>query len=225
MSPRLAAPRGLPPRSAGIVVTALLLAVLAVPAPAIAQDPGAARFLGEPASATARQVADRAVSASDNRDRAFIVIDKALAQVFLFDRHGQLQGATRALLGSALGDNTVPGIGDRRISSIRPEERTTPAGRFVATMGHDPAGRTILWVDYASAIALHRVVTANPKERRLQRLVSGSASERRISYGCINVPVEFFERQVTPAFTGTGGIVYIIPETRSVGDSLLSSAK
>ena len=37
----------------------------------------------------------------------------------------------------------------------------------------------------------------------------------RISYGCINVPVEFFKRVVAADFTGTNGIVYVLPETRS----------
>jgi hypothetical protein len=170
-------------------------------------------------------VAGKAVALNNNRGLPFIVIDKVNAAVFLFDERGQLRGATRALLGLARGDDSVPGIGNRKMASIRPEERTTPAGRFAASMGHDSRGQTILWVDYAAAIALHRVVTSNPKERRLERLASGSADERRISYGCINVPAEFFEKLVTPAFAGTNGVVYIIPETRSIGDSLFGGLK
>jgi len=71
-------------------------------------------------------------------------------------------------------------------------------------------------VDYAAAISLHRVVTTNPKERRAQRLASPSALDNRISYGCINVPAPFYDTVVRPAFTGTSGIVYILPEVHSM---------
>jgi hypothetical protein len=40
------------------------------------------------------------------------------------------------------------------------------------------------------------------------------AQTNRISYGCINVPAKFFDTVVSPAFTGTKGIVYVLPETR-----------
>jgi hypothetical protein len=102
------------------------------------------------------------------------------------------------------------------MSDIRPEERTTPAGRFVASLGLDFKGKDVLWVDYDGAVALHRVVTNNPKERRLERLASRKPSEHRISYGCINVPAKFFDDVVKPTFTGTYGIVYILPETSSI---------
>jgi hypothetical protein len=108
----------------------------------------------------------------------------------------------------------VPGIGSRKMSTIRPEERTTPAGRFVASMERSLQGDEILWVDYDAAIALHRVIATVPKERRLQRLASQTPADRRITYGCINVPVKFFEQVVIPAFKGGQGIVYVLPETR-----------
>ena len=71
-------------------------------------------------------------------------------------------------------------------------------------------------MDYAAAISLHRVITTSPKEHRLQRLATPSALDNRISYGCINVPAKFYETVVSPAFTGTDGIVYILPETKSL---------
>ena len=45
-------------------------------------------------------------------------------------------------------------------------------------------------------------------------LASPTAADNRISYGCINVPVKFYEDVVSPAFKGTYGIVYVLPETR-----------
>ena len=180
-----------------------------------ATPPQKANFLGEPASKDAKQIADWVVTSSDNKGLPFAIIDKIQAKVFVFDRGGQLRGATFALLGKARGDDTVPGIGNRKLSTIRPEERTTPAGRFVADLGHD-FGQDILWIDYSAAISLHRVITGNPSDHRRQRLATTSSLDKRISYGCINVPAKFYDDVVRETFTGTSGIVYILPETKTI---------
>ena len=160
-------------------------------------------------------MADWVADSGDNRSLPFVIVDKTQAKVFVFDRAGQLRGAAPALLGLAQGDDTVPGIGDKKLSAIRPEERTTPAGRFVAALGED-LETDILWVDYDAAISLHRVIDTGPKDHRLQRLATPTPLDNRISYGCINVPAKFYEAIVHPAFAGTNGIVYILPETRSI---------
>ena len=59
------------------------------------------------------------------------------------------------------------------------------------------------------------MITSNVKEHRAERLATPTPLDNRISYGCINVPAEFFKNVVHPAFTGTSGIVYVLPETRS----------
>jgi len=182
--------------------------------PVVAHRPKRANFERERASHEARHVADWVVDSRDNRSMPFAIVDKTDAKVFVFDAAGRLRGAAPALLGLALGDDSVPGIGDRKLSSIRPEERTTPAGRFVAALGENARGEDVLWVDYDGAVSMHRVLTTNPKDRRPQRLATPTPLDNRISYGCINVPVKFFENVVYPVFTGTSGIVYVLPETR-----------
>ncbi|WP_241673280.1 hypothetical protein [Lacisediminimonas profundi] len=184
----------------------------ALPAPVQAR----AWFGQEGASAEARQFADWVVDSRDNQGMPFIVIDKADARVFVFAADGRLRGAAAALLGLARGDDSVPDIGNRPLATIRPEERTTPAGRFVAALDRNLHGVEILWVDYDSALSLHRVVAGSAREQRAQRLATPSTQDNRISYGCINVPVGFYNKVVNPAFTGTNGIVYILPETRSL---------
>ena len=174
-----------------------------------------ADFGAEASSPESQKLADWIVDSADNGKLPFMIIDKVQARVFVFNAQGQLRGAAAALLGLAIGDNTVPGIGLRKLSSIRPEERTTPAGRFVASLDRDVHGEEVLWVDYDSALSLHRVVKGSPKERRAERLATPSPLDNRISFGCINVPVKFYEQVVSPSFTGTNGIVYILPETRS----------
>ena len=201
------------PMARGPTIALLAAALLAIGlSSGHALAAGLVNFKLESASQDARHEADWIVGSGDNRNMPFVIIDKVEAKVFVFYANGQLRGAARALLGLALGDTSVPGIGDRKLSSIRPDERTTPAGRFVATLGRNLHGEEILWVDYATAISLHRVITTNLKEHRAQRLASPTSFDKRITYGCINVSVEFYETVVSPAFTGTDGIVYVLPE-------------
>jgi hypothetical protein len=196
-----------------------LLAVSFIPHQVAAADIDAqskrAKFEREHASPDARSVADWVVNSGDNQGMTFVIVDKVDAKVFVFYADGRLRGAAPALLGLAVGDEAIPGIGNKEMSTIRPEERTTPAGRFVAFMGRNFYGKDILWVDYEGAVSLHRVATNKPAERRLERLATPTPLDNRISYGCINVPAKFFDNVVKPAFTGTKGIVYVLPEVRS----------
>ena len=180
--------------------------------------PKRANFKQESASQDALYLADWIIDSNNNERMPFVIVDKKQAKVFVFDAYGQLNGAAPALLGLAVGDTSIPDIGNMALSSIKPEQRTTPAGRFVASLGKNLHDKEILWVDYDGAISLHRVVTSSPKERRLQRLESKNPLERRISYGCINVPVNFYDQVVSTAFNNTSGIVYVMPDTLFIKD-------
>ena len=63
------------------------------------------------------------------------------------------------------------------------------------------------------------MINTKPKERRLARLATATPLDNRISYGCINVPVSFYDGIVRPAFLGTAGIVYILPEVLTLGEA------
>ena len=67
-----------------------------------------------------------------------------------------------------------------------------------------------------SGLSLHRVITGNPKDRRFERLASPSPLDNRVSYGCVNVPIAFYDQVVMPLFKGTVGVVYILPETVAI---------
>ena len=202
----------------GFTLLAAALTAFQPCASAAAAEPGRADFKDAAPSDEARQLADWVLDSNNNRRLPFLIVDKKAAMVFAFHADGLLRGAAPVLLGMAVGDDSVPGIGQRKLSTIRPEERTTPAGRFVAALDRNLHGADILWIDYDAAISLHRVVTTSPQERRAERLASPSPLDNRISYGCINVPVKFFDHVVKPAFKGNKdnkGIVYVLPETRS----------
>jgi len=181
--------------------------------------------LEEPVEAPSMDVARLTqwiVSSRDNGELPFMVIDKIGAEVFVFDASGQFLGKTPALLGSTAGDESSPGVGDRELSQISPEERTTPAGRFVAKFGYARGHERVLWVDYATSISLHPVVTGNKKEQRLKRLKSPTPEDNRITFGCINVPKAFYTKVVRPLFKDTSGIVYILPETKPLNQAFLA---
>jgi hypothetical protein len=172
-----------------------------------------AQFKGETVSTEARDTADWVTASHDNNALPFVVIDKVNAKVFAFDGAGILRGAAPALLGMARGDDSVAGIGQRKLATITPPERTTPAGRFEASLGRD-FEQDILWIDYEAALSLHRVIKGRRVDDRAGRLASPTPSDNRISYGCVNVPPGFYDGVVKPLFTGTVGIVYILPETK-----------
>lgn len=176
--------------------------------------PGVADFGQAKASPQARQLAQWVMAGHDHGGHPFAILDKRQARVFVFRPDGKLAGATPVLLGYAAGDDSVAGIGLKPIADVRPSERTTPAGRFVAQPGRNTLNEDVLWVDYDAAVSMHRVRNNNPAERRLERLATPSPKDNRISFGCINMPVKFFEQQLWPAFGKKGGIVYVLPERK-----------
>ena len=169
----------------------------------------------ETASPEARQVADWVVDSGDNKNMPFVILDKKEAKVFVFHSHGGLRGAAPVLLGITVGDDSFPGVGNKPLSQVKPEEKTTPAGRFIAASDKNIKGADIVWIDYEGAVSFHAVVKGKPEERRAERLASPLPSERRISFGCVNVPVNFFKTALHASFKKSDGMVYVLPETRS----------
>ena len=169
------------------------------------------------ASAEIKRVARWVVDSDDNRGMPFLLIDKVNAQVFAFNAIGQLKASAPALLGMARGDQLLAS-NETTVAAIRPEERVTPAGRYISRLARDSDGKELLVIDYAAAISLHPVIPGTPAERRAERLGSATPDDNRISKGCINVPVEFYETYVSPTFSKTKGVVYILPENGSAAE-------
>lgn len=189
------------PQPHGGVASAYAVAMEAMPAEA-------------PLSVDARMLVEWIATADDAGGSPFVVVDKRLAQLHVFDGRARWIASTPVLLGGAVGDDTIDGIGERPIEEVRPEERTTPAGRFVGTRGHNARGEDVVWVDYDAGVSIHRVLTTDPRERRLERLATPTHEDNRISWGCINVPVAFYEARVRPLFAERRAPVYILPEVR-----------
>ncbi|MES2283989.1 MAG: hypothetical protein V4542_21470 [Pseudomonadota bacterium] len=175
-----------------------------------------ADFAGQAASADARFAADWVVGNADNQRLPFVIVDKKNAQVFVFGTDRRLKGVTSVLLGLAVGDGGLTDMSGRQISSLRPDERTTPAGRFAAEPGRNLQGEPIIWIDYAAKLAIHRLRPDLQQQRRAQRMASSSADDNRISMGCIVVPVAFYDNVIQPVLGKTRSVVYVLPETRSL---------
>lgn len=174
---------------------------------------------GQEVSGTVIALAGWVLASRDSEGYPFAIVDKAAAQVMVFGGDGRLRGAAPALLGSAIGDHTAPGIAGLALREIPGRDRTTPAGRFVGGFGPSADAGRVLWVDYDAAVSIHPTATGVPAERRPERLASPSPDDNRITHGCINVAPEFYQKVVAPTFE-RGGVFYILPEKASLAETL-----
>jgi hypothetical protein len=154
----------------------------------------------------------RIVAQADNRGLPYAVVDKKAARIYVHFGDGRLAGSSAILTGLARGDGSVPGIGDRPVNQIRPFERTTPAGRFESEPGRTLTGEDNVWIDYDTAIAIHRLRPGASQARRLAALASPDPSDNRQSYGCVVVPPKFFDEVVKPLLGRSRGVVYVLPD-------------
>lgn len=171
-----------------------------------------ADFRGEPVTTGVRNIAEWAVHSGDHQRLPFIVVDKVNATAAAFDSAGRLIGTTPVLIGMGIGDTFAPGVVNMDMYQTLPSQRITPAGRFFAEEDRNLKGQRVLWVDYDTAIAIHKLPAKRTKQRRHERMASANPVDRRITFGCINVPPAFYEQVVSPNFRRNGGIVYVLPE-------------
>jgi len=171
---------------------------------------------GAEASEVVKRFARWVIASDDHAGRPFAVVDKVRARVFVYDSRGRLSGSAPVLIGSAMSDETSPEVGELELVHIPPDMRTTGAGRFDAYLGAAKGeAPEVLWLDYDSGLSLHPVITGNKKQQRLRRLATATPLDNRITFGCINVPADFYQEVVRTAFERRGA-VYILPETRDL---------
>lgn len=167
-----------------------------------------------PSDATRTQnFAAQVLFAADHRQRPFAIVDKRAATITVYRGDGSRVASTPVLIGQAPGDESMPGVGERtQLGRLRPDDLTTPAGRFDTEPGRHSSGERIVWIDYGNALSIHRVRPGRVRADRVQRLAFGAASDRRVSAGCVVVPESFFEDVIEPTFGRTRGVVYVMPE-------------
>jgi hypothetical protein len=117
------------------------------------------------------------------------------------------------LLGETAGDQIIPGVGARaQRGRLSPGDRVTTAGRFVSEPGHNLSGESVVWIDYESALAIHRMRPGAAQQDRALRLASADPQARRVSAGCVVVPVAFYEAVVAPVLGRSRGVIYVMAE-------------
>ncbi len=179
---------------------------------------GDAAAYAPPDAAAASRISDFAGSvmrSGDAEGRAFGVIDKQAATLWIFDKQGNAVANTPVLVGEATGDVAPADIGQRPLSKVKRHEKVTSAGRYVTEPGKNHKGEDIVWLDYEHALSMHRVRNV-PREYRPKRLLTPTVADNRISFGCVNVPASFYDRHIDLMFSRSPGVVYVLPETKPV---------
>jgi hypothetical protein len=181
--------------------------------------PAAADYKSPAISADTRELAQWVIEKADHGALPFAIVDKKNAHLYIFDAKGGLQAQSPVLLGQAIGDDIAPNVGEHAQQGfVPPHERTTPAGRFEAEPGVNDTGEQVIWVDYDSAFAIHRVRPGRSMRARETRLASMEMSDRRVSSGCVVVPVRFYEEAVQRWLGQGRSVVYVLPESGSAAN-------
>ena len=170
------------------------------------RTPRVADFGNVRAPAEVVNTANWVVDNDDTQGRPFVIADKKRGWVYVFNADGSLEGRNPAIFGKDTGDTRKKGT------------RVTPSGRFEATVDPDAGplyGTTVDFMETEeSVLAIHRVYLPEAKERR-RALESKGGADNRMSHGCINVEDTFYDDTLQPLFNESGGVVYILPETKS----------
>lgn len=203
-------------RQAAALCTAWAIACVAIAGPL---DP---EFERQRPSAEAHGVARWALASGDAAGRPFLIVDKKAARLFVFESGGRLLASTPVLLGAAVGDHSPPGVGERaQTGALTAQDRTTPAGRFETQPGVNLDGEHVIWLDYRAALALHRLRPGRAHQVRAARLEQSQPHERRLSLGCVVVPVAFYLDVIEPLLGTRPGVVYVLPETQDARELFL----
>ena len=185
------------------------------------------------ASADARYVEHWIHAKGDDHGRPFVIVDKKAARIYVFGAGGTLAGMSSTILGQSRGDIPVPGAGQKNPSSLLPYERKTPAGRFESQPGRNLHGEPVVWVDYDTGIAIHRVRPGISQMQRQASLATEDPNNKRLSLGCVVVPESFFLSVVLPTLGHVHGTIYVLPEDGPVtamfaapqGDTTVAAAR
>ncbi len=185
-------------------------------APPVVAPPPPAERLFLPSDGVAR-VSDWVAASGDNHGLPYAIVDKVGGALILFSGKGKFLEQVPVLVGIATGDEATAGISSKKLAEIGPAEKTTPAGRYLAKFGLAFRKERILWVDYATSVALHPIPADVAKsDRRRERMLSPTPDDNRITYGCINVPKAFYAKALRPQFQKKGGYVYVLPDTKPI---------
>jgi len=150
-----------------------------------------------------------------NGDRKFLMVDKGMGKIFLFeDGKPVLMG--NALTGESFADRLPPKELSERMDALNAlDTKVTPAGRFTVTRGYDKDYGPLFDINQIKGkdwgIAIHQVYLGIPSENRAARLQSPREDDKNITFGCINVAPDTIHLllRVLPEHEPT--VLYVLP--------------
>jgi hypothetical protein len=152
-----------------------------------------------------------------NGDRKYLMVDKALGKILLFE-DGRPIYIARALTGESLSDQVLPEEIAGKMADLNAlKYKVTPAGRFTISRHYDPHYGYLFDINEVHgkdwSIALHRVYLGTPSEHREERLASPREDDKNISFGCINVTPET-EAYLLTQLPENGTPLYVLPRDK-----------
>lgn len=139
----------------------------------------------------------------DNNGQKYIIADKVAGTIHIMDAKGREIATAPALYGKRHGDNMSLGETPAGIFTLKTRPAPTSYGGDLQQFATAPNG---------GIYAIHRVITNN-NQRRVARLNSPTASDNRISLGCINIPVNIYNKYLQKGFKGK---LYVLPEQKKL---------
>lgn len=153
-------------------------------------------------------------------DRTFLMVDKALGKIILFE-NGQPVFAGPALTGESTADQMPKTELTAKFDTLNAlNTKITPAGRYTVERGFDPeVGGPLFDINEIRGkdwgIAIHQLYLGIPSEHRDARILSPSDEDKHITFGCINVEPATLQVLLHELPEDDQTPLYILPEDAS----------
>jgi len=149
----------------------------------------------------------------ENINDSYLIIDKPSATMFVFNNSKELVATFPVLLGQTKGEspNTADSDSDVAINA------TTPAGKYkMGEMGITDINKNdsilyhgrIISLLGGGGLAMH-VTYPLELQKRTRALNTPTAEDNRMSWGCINISPENFDKFIRPYFAKGDQIIFI----------------
>jgi hypothetical protein len=153
--------------------------------------------------------------AVEHGDRRFLMVDKTLGKILLWE-DGKPVFIGNALTGASYADRLPPNEMNEAFANLNAlDTKVTPAGRFTVTRGYEKGYgplfdiREIQGKDWA--IAIHKVFLGFPWENRAARLQSSRYDDKNITFGCINVTPDTMRLLLRELPEAAATPLYVLP--------------
>jgi len=154
-------------------------------------------------------------------NQAFFIADKPNGKIHLFDTDGKFLKSSDALYGKQAGDVLTAEAREKPVEKTQDIDKVTPAGVFNLSVNKNPdytGGYVLRFTDNKGdmgGVAIHAVYTGDVKENREAKLASKDLTDKKITFGCINVDASFFTGNIIPRIDKmeNAGVV-VIPDAQ-----------